>query len=387
MLGVAVSYFIIKYELGEDSKIINTVCSENSKKTDCDAVLNSKGATVYKDIKLSDISLIYFISSVFSSLLMSYNQMPLYFNATISLLAIGAVIYSLIYQFKVLKTWCFFCMAISLTLISQAIISYFINPTLDLFKIQDALYYFMFILLVGSIWLFVKDKLHKEIELTNLKIEATKFKRNFELFSTLLNTSQKIDTYIPDISEIIFGNKNADVQLVIITNPFCGHCREVHSLVEKLLNSHSDLVSIIIRFNINANDTKSDIVRITNKLFNIYHNDTHEKCLEAMHEIYKDNNSEKWLEKWDTTLPSNNYIPELKKGYNWCQENNINFTPEILINGSAYPKAYNRSDLIYLLKNSIKLHCLAFYIGIKTTMWFYIKLKKVFIISQTLLLV
>lgn len=350
LLGVAVSYYIIKYELGEDSKIISTVCSEDNKKTNCNAVLNSKGATIYKNIKLSDISIIYFTSSILSSLILSFNQIPIYFNAAISLLAIGAVIYSFIYQFKVLKTWCFFCIAISLVLISQAIISYFINPTLYLFKIQDALYYFMFILLVGSIWLFVKDKLQKEIELKNLKIEATKFKRNFELFSTLLNTSQKIDTYIPDISEIIFGNKNAEVKLVIITNPFCGHCREVHSLVEKILNSHSERVSITIRFNINADDTKSDIVIITSKLLDIYHNDTPEKCLEAMHEIYNDNDASKWLKKWNTSLPSNNFIFILKEEHSWCKQNNINFTPEILINGSAYPKAYDRSDLIYFIE-------------------------------------
>ena len=41
----------------------------------------------------------------------------------------------------------------------------------------------------------------------------------------------------------------------------------------------------------------------------------------------------------------------IKNEYDWCISNAINFTPEILINGKSYPKAYDRDDLIYFIED------------------------------------
>ena len=69
-----------------------------------------------------------------------------------------------------------------------------------------------------------------------------------------------------------------------------------------------------------------------------------------MSEIYEEGNVEAWLKKWGSCNNINYYVSELEKGSNWCKENTINFTPEILINGKSFPKEYNRTDLIFFIE-------------------------------------
>ena len=47
---------------------------------------------------------------------------------------------------------------------------------------------------------------------------------------------------------------------------------------------------------------------------------------------------------------SDYFLAELEREKEWCKENTINFTPEILINGRSFPKEYNRSDLIFFIE-------------------------------------
>ncbi|MDO9276929.1 MAG: cysteine peptidase family C39 domain-containing protein, partial [Lutibacter sp.] len=46
-VGVYISYLIVTHELGLHSKILDKFCSGENKNTSCDAVLSSKGATIF----------------------------------------------------------------------------------------------------------------------------------------------------------------------------------------------------------------------------------------------------------------------------------------------------------------------------------------------------
>ena len=47
------------------------------------------------------------------------------------------------------------------------------------------------------------------------------------------------------------------------------------------------------------------------------------------------------------------YFEQLVKQNDWCMQNNINFTPEILLNGKSFPNEYNRSDLINFIDDIV----------------------------------
>lgn len=352
IIGLYISYATFKQEQGEESFLGNAFCSDASEKKDCAAVLNSKGAKVFENYKLSNLSLVYFSGLSISIYLLTILKTNLSFPLLISIIAIPITIYSLYYQYFIVKQWCLLCLSIVIVLWGQALIAIINFNNITFSSLENLLIIgFAFSLAFVAekfIFSFIKTK----NEFRKTKVEYYKFKNNFSLFNSLLEKSEIINTTL-NTSEIIFGNRNAKVNITIITNPFCGHCRVVHSLVENIYKKYSNDVHLCIRFNVNVTNPQSHAVKITSRLLELYENDT-ATCLNAMHDIYKGLKPKKWLEKWKNCYNSTHYMEVLKKESDWCKKNNINFTPEILINGKSFPKEYDRSDLIYFIDDLIE---------------------------------
>ena len=182
-----------------------------------------------------------------------------------------------------------------------------------------------------------------------MKIEHYKFKRNFNLFSSLLNQAKQI-TIPNNLDNIVLGNLNSNLEITVITNPFCGHCKSVHFLIEDILRK-TDNIKINIIFNVNTNIISSDSAMVSNRLLELYHEESQETLLKAMDDIYESPKAKEWLVKWDKCNNEDHYFTMLKQQKDWCQVNDINFTPELLINGKSYPKEYIRKDLTLFLED------------------------------------
>ena len=351
IVGIVVSLLIIQHDLGISSKIIDSICSQESKTTNCNAVLNSKGATIYKNIKLSDLSLVYFVAISISAVFINLTTKTISTLYIISLTATPVVIYSIYYQIKISKNWCVLCLTIASVLVSQASIYFFSNSSFSVTDIKTVLIIGFTFITIASIWLFISSKLKQEQDFKKLKIQSSKFKKNFDLFNTLLQKSKKVNTSILNTPEIVFGNLNAPLKVTVVTNPFCGHCKSVHNLIESILKKHHNNINITVRFNINTSNIKSNAVQVTSRLMELLNTEGEIKCLEAMHDIYNDGDIKTWLSKWGTCGDIANYINSLEAENKWCLDNNINFTPAILINSKSYPKAYERTDLIYFIED------------------------------------
>ncbi|CAL2089774.1 vitamin K epoxide reductase family protein [Tenacibaculum sp. 190524A02b] len=346
--GVIISVAILKQELGLKTTIGNAFCSGTDDKKDCDAVLSSKGAEITKNYKLSDLSVLYFsLLSVTTFILIKNPSIPYW----VSLLVIPITLYSIYYQYFVVKKWCLLCLSIVGIMWVQAIIP-FINQPLNInFYLNDILIFGIISMTIWLAWQYIKPLVSEITELRKEKIESIKFKRNFELFKSLFEKSPQLYTQLKDSKEIIFGNPNANLELLIVTNPFCGHCKPVHNHIDEILQRYHDNVKIKIRFNINPEDTNSELVKITSRLLEIYNEEGSEKCLQAMNSIYGGEKPSNWLKIWGESTPKDIYLEELTKEQNWCKENAINFTPEILVNGKSFPKEYNRTDLMFFIED------------------------------------
>ncbi len=357
LIGIGISLLIIQHDLGVSSKIIDSICSQESKTTNCNAVLNSKGATLYKNIKLSDASLVYFVSISIASFFLSLTSTSLNILYIISLTALPVVAYSIYYQIKISKNWCVLCLGIASVLILQAATFFFTTFSFSVLSITSSLLIGFSFIVIASIWLFISSRLKQEQNFKKLKIKSSKFKRNFDLFNTLLQQSKSVDTTIANTSEIVLGNKNAPLNITVITNPFCGHCKSAHNMVESLLKTHHNELNVTVRFNINTSNSESDGVLVSSRLLELYHTEGEDKCLEAMHDIYNNGDAKSWLAKWKKTTNLDIYSNTLETEYNWCLDNNINFTPEILVNDKSFPKAYDRSDLTYFIEELNEACC------------------------------
>lgn len=356
-VGLGISIVIVKHELGLDSKIADKFCSGNIEKINCNDVLNSKAASFLGVIKLSDIGIVYFMALIISWLFIAINNANYSALILITILATPFTFYSIIYQYFVVKKWCPLCLSIVLTLWLQVIALYFVNLEILKFNLEIAgvgLILFSFLLTI-SLWQFILPKLKKEQELKKLKIEYFKFKRNYNIFNALISRSTPVNTTIDDAEEIVLGNKSDDAKLkvVVITNPLCGHCSSSHKLVKQLLELQDNNIQIRIRFNVNTKDEKSIAVKIALRLIELYHRKGEQKCLTAMHDIYGNLSTLSWLEKWGE-VHNRKYFDILVAEKEWCQKNNINFTPEILINGRSFPNEYDRSDLTFFINDIIE---------------------------------
>jgi len=353
IIGILISITFKKQEQGEQTLLGNAFCSGASEVKDCDTVLASKGANVFGNFKLSDLSLVYFsgLSLLLFSLTLLSESLTLPY--IISVIAFPVTLYSIYYQAIVLKKWCFLCMSVVAILWVQTLF-FVLNFNLIVkfsFSIQSVLLTALSFILASTIWSVLLPQLKTLQELKDIKVDYYKFKRNFNLFNTLLEQSKPVNTKIEDENEIVLGNPNTKLEITIVTNPFCGHCKAVQTLVETIYKKHADKVKVHIRFNVGANDTESSLVKIISRLIELYNTKGAEVCIDAMHKIYNGQDSKLWLEEFGACTNTSLYFETLKKEKDWCADNAINFTPAILINGKSYPREYDRSDLIYFIED------------------------------------
>ncbi|CAL2113350.1 Thioredoxin domain-containing protein [Tenacibaculum sp. 190130A14a] len=347
VVGIVTSIAIVKQELGLKTSIGNAFCSGADDKKDCDAVLTSKGAEIIKGYKLSDLSVLYFSGLTLLTLAQISNPAIAY---TISLLAIPVTLYSIYYQYAVVKKWCMLCLSIVGVLWLQAAVPLITNTYITEFVPTSFVTFGIVASITWLAWYYIKPLVAEVTELRKEKIEHVKFKRNFTLFDNLLQKSPQLHTQITNSQEIVFGNPNSTLELTIVTNPFCGHCKPVHEHIDEILHRYANNVKIKIRFNINIQDKEGDAVKITSRLIEIYHTQGSEACLKAMDAIYGGEKPEKWLQTYGNCNQKELYIEELERENTWCQDNSINFTPEILVNGRSFPKEYSRTDLIFFIE-------------------------------------
>ena len=356
IVGLVVSLFILKHELGLQSSAANSFCNL-SKKTSCDAVLNSKGATLLGLFKLSDVSVTAFsCCCLFWFLSFVSNSINTSIMSIVTLLAFPFVIYSVYYQYNVVKKWCPLCLAIASVLLLQIGVLFFTGFTIESIVIdtKSVVLFSLAIILSISFWSVFKPLLKKKESLEKVEIEHYKFKRNFSLFNVLSNQGDTLKAFTPISGEIKLGNPDASTQLVIVTSPLCFFCKDAHNDIEHLLKRIGDKINVVIRFNVTNYTEDNMLYKITSKLIETYNIRGEKQTLKLLDEVYSDAiNLEKWLKNQDYKI-SNLYNSILKQQSEWCTDNAINFTPALYLNGRLFPKEYDRKDLVFFIDDLIE---------------------------------
>ncbi len=355
LLGSWVSATIVNQELGVKTRLGDALCKAAGEKESCNVVLNSPGAQFFGGYKLSLVAAVYFSGLTFAFILLSLGSGDYSLLMALNLLVLPITVYSIYYQWAVLKKWCKLCLTLVLLIWAQAaIVSVSSTISVSAFSLVDLSVTGFGFILAGLFWQFLAPLIGSLETLRQSKIEYFKFKKNFDLFTSLLAKSPTLDTTMPGVEEIVLGNKVAPVQITIVTNPRCGYCKEVHTLAEELYNRFSEKLLLQFRFSMDFRNTESDSYRISSRLSELYHDMDASTCLEAMHDIYQGMEVSSWFSKWGNCNDTERYHQLLKGHSEWCMNNQLNFTPVILINGKAFPKEYDRTDLIYFLEDLIE---------------------------------
>lgn len=349
--GVGFSYLILSHENGNSNKLFDKICSSSKTGNDCGEILNSEVATISSDLKLGDLSLIYFMGlSGFSILCFLTGLAP----GILPIIAVGTIpviIYSLYQQLFVLKKICRVCMFIVGVLTLQVGLAAYILFTSPI-AIQQPMNTAIIALtsLFGAllIWKVLKTNLQGAKNQRELTINNLKFKRDATVLYSLLETG-KYRKQIEIPNEIVLGCKEDPVvELLIVTNPFCSFCRDVHDVVHSIYNRSLEGLKIVIRFNAAPEHVDTDSYKICHRLLEIYHTQPEAAFIQAIDGVYHADNPSDWL-KANGIGQIETYDQVLADYYNWCVDQDANFTPIMIINGKEFPKQYEREDLDFLI--------------------------------------
>ncbi|OUL62833.1 hypothetical protein B8T70_08280 [Flavobacterium sp. AJR] len=357
LFGLFISYLIYSSEVGYKFHIINKICTP-FKKSNCEEVVNSKGGVIFKKIKLSDLSLVYFFSLAITTCMMKYFDINSSGLLTIlNILTIPLIFYSLFYQLRVLKKWCPLCMIIITILLIQIVIT---NGDVSNRALQfniESIYTFLVMSLFSCIGFnYYKKQVYLRQELKDIKIKHNKFKQNFSLFHSALSSSKVLTLFDSEIEEIVVGNKDSKLNITIVINPLCDECGKTHLILNEIIQKHYDEITLTIRFYLFYDDVNDVEFLISNYLLNIYKLKGENVFLEKMNGMFECNDKDKWIseETKDTLLEkSEGFIIEKE----WCNQNEINFTPAIVINNHLFPSdLYEIADLDFFIEDLIDLN-------------------------------
>ncbi|WP_104384990.1 vitamin K epoxide reductase family protein [Sphingobacterium sp. HMA12] len=348
-IGFVLSLIIIWHEIDSQNPFIREICGGFGQGVNCDAVLLSKGAKLL-GISWSVIGGSYFFF-LFTSLLIFNKQISIfYFWEITSFLASFYIVYSIYYQWKVVKQWCVMCLGIQLVLL----VNLFLYIIFNIFGGALAFHWLDTILLISyGALIFVLFSYVIPIIKTahNSKEYEKRWKRlryDPTVFDSLLNKSATISFPVSDLG-VIIGNPEAELEIIKVCNPYCNPCSRAHLILDRIVkNSNNIKVRIIFTASGELNDKATFPVA---HILDLYEKSDKEKLTMALDAWYLD--QDKNYDSFASRFPINEdfklQIEKVKKMNSWCNKMKIRATPTIFVNGRELPEGYKVDDLEEIL--------------------------------------
>lgn len=341
LLGAYIGYLLMLKQVKVHSASADKICSA-LKQGDCNNVLESKAAKLWGIIGWSEAGLGYFISNLIIIMFFP-NLMP--YLALINIGALPYSVWSIWYQKVKAKQWCALCLIVQvafyLLFAVNLIFGYITWPEFTPGQVVSAAIIYLIPFVMISLFtpaiaesLKVSEIIHK---MNNLKMMD-------EVFEGLLKNS---DYYEVDesVSQIVFGNPDAEMQITVISNPHCEPCGKAHEQLDKLMDTLGDRACIRFVF-INF---KSENFNNSGKfLISAYLNSDEQTAKDIYYKWFTGEKYKvhKTYEQYGFDMEAEEVVRLQERHEQWSKENNIPSTPTILINGyKLYRQVYNIEDL------------------------------------------
>ncbi|NDV57814.1 thioredoxin domain-containing protein [Bacteroides sp. 519] len=341
IVGILLSYWLVIKQMKGNSQYGDKLCSL-TKQGDCNNILESKAAKLMGLFSWSEIGLGFFLSN---TILTIFFPELIYYYIFINLCTLPYSCWSIWYQYKIARSWCILCVAVQIVLVTISILNIIVFqlrvPSLAFHELLVVfIIYTLPFLSINYIFRFFANK----EELNNAIYKLNHFKATDEVFIPILK-SQPFYT-VDNISEVIFGNPDANLKITVLTNPHCEPCAIAHKRIDKLLSEYEDkfcVQYIFAAFNESLLQSNRFLIAVA------LHEDQHTQKKIFTQWFEKEKYfAKEYIKKFEYDLSSEVVESELRKHQAWREENKINGTPTILINGYKLPENYILEDLIYL---------------------------------------
>lgn len=351
LLGVAITGLLLVYEIDKTNSFVKNICSAG-KQTNCDAVLKSKAGKIL-GISWGEVGFFYFASTTLFLLLPGLAFMgKLPWLAMASSLAAPYIVFSIYYQWKVVKQWCPLCLAVQAVLAMEftwVIASYLTAKTPNPFSGLNALLPIAACLLLTVIaWYLLKPVLLAAKLAPRYNATYKRLLYNPEIFNSLLQQQPQVPNGWQKLG-IDIGNLNGEITIIKVCHPYCRPCSKAHPTLEEIVRHNKSVKLKVIFFpSAEENDVTNNPAE---HLLAVGAEQDLELTERALNDWYtpKKKNYELFAAKY----PVNNKIKEQKEKMllmrKWCTEAQIAFTPTIIINGRFLPETYRIEELKSIL--------------------------------------
>lgn len=335
--GIFFTALLILKENEINMPIAEKLCHIN-KKINCNSVLNDKAAIVFYPVGWADIGMIYFMGSLLVMVqdnLLAQNG----FLVMASILSLPTVVLSIWYQGFILKKWCPFCIMVQILLVAEFILQASSLELID-FSIGSFTTFVVTFLGIGVLQVLITLYINELRSARHTNNKLYKFKKNPEIFSSLLSKQKRFDIKTTDKS-FLFGKLDSDLQVTAFLSLNCSHCASAFARISDLLKSESD-----IRFNIILSGMNS---KFLDTLSYYLKNGNEDEALNLLDRWYKSDHiaRSRFQDEFcllDVEEVSDELSTESRKLMKECE---VTGTPAFFINGYKLPQQYEIDDIKY----------------------------------------
>ncbi|MCB0709725.1 MAG: thioredoxin domain-containing protein [Chitinophagaceae bacterium] len=347
LIGVAITVLLLIYEIDKSNSFVKNICSAG-KQTNCDAVINSKAGKIL-GFTWAEAGFFYFSSTTLFLLfpgLSFANKLPLL--AIAGTFAASYIIFSIYYQWRVVKQWCPLCLAVQAVLFLELIWGIFnywsANIRIPDVNLNILIYLAVSLLLPLVLWYLLKPLFLAAKVAPQYYAAYKRLLYNPDTFNSLL-LQQPV---VPDGWQklgIDIGNPEAPGTIIKVCNPYCGPCAKAHPVLEELVK-HNKNVKVKVIFT-TANNENNPGAKPVKHLLAIASKKDPGLTEQAMDDWYLP--AKKDYELFAAKYPLNGELLEQESKMDlmkaWCDEAEITFTPTIFINGRRLPETYSINEL------------------------------------------
>jgi uncharacterized membrane protein len=345
IIGVYISLEIFNQKFGNTSAVIGSICGGDTAASQtvnsCNKIIDQDKTSIL-GLKFSDFSLIYFIGITVLGLFLPDTSFIIKGFTFASVIAIG---YSIYIQGFVEKTFCRICLLIISVLVAQLLIGSFLFEN-TYFDFQTFLLSLILWIAAFALVLYLNNILNEKENLQKSNAKNLRFKRNYDLFKRELLENEKI--VFTDNETFLVGNKDAKLKISIVSNPYCGFCKDAHKIMENLLTKHPNEISVQMRFNYSAEKQNEKFTNLISDFMYIYKNKPEKEFLDTIEYWYETKDENKIREKAGTASANEDLTPLVRMSTE-NRDAGLNFTPIFLINGYQFPDKYDREDIYYFI--------------------------------------
>jgi len=342
--GVLISFMLVMHEMDSYNPFIREVCGMFGKQSSCQTVLSSSTSS-FLGVSWSIWGFAYFTSLLISTIFFSGSISNIINWSIVSILISPYILFSIYYQWKVVKAWCPLCLLIQMLIL--------INLTLGItalyfssfrgFDIHQLLISFIMGIGILSIISMIIPAFKDAKKTKEYLMRWRKLHYKSEVFNALLRDRQPA-IYYDDLG-ILLGDVEAPNEIVKVCNPYCGPCSQAHPELDAILKNNLNVkVRVIFTATGQNDDYRTAPVR---HLLAVEEKYGKEEVHEALSDWYS--SGKKDYGSFALKYPVNGSLDlqdaKILKMREWCDNMKIRVTPTFFVNGHEMPENYSIKDL------------------------------------------